>query len=248
MALWKWVAGAGTATMGIIAAPVADSLVKEGKFPDGLGAVLSTLWSWLTTQFSVPLWLALVIFLPIGISLCGLIMTKRQLLKRNESVPMVQELDQEMLRLSRHNQELTSAKAQLEKQLVAFSEIRREQQNENAALETEIAAQKEANADLQQQLATMSQTTKEAEVEVDMPALAFKVVAAIAMFTNKEIKASLASISTSIGVDQVETHASIDVLRERQIVRHTASARGSYYSLTSKGRAYYLEQKSKSAG
>ncbi|WP_134174278.1 hypothetical protein [Pseudomonas helmanticensis] len=67
MASWKWVVGVGTAAVGIIAAPVADSLVKEGKFPDGLGAVFSKLgswislfWEWLNGQTSMPTWLVLI--------------------------------------------------------------------------------------------------------------------------------------------------------------------------------------------
>lgn len=55
MVLWKWIVGGGTTLLGIIAAPVADSLVKEGKLPDGLGAVLSTLWGWITVRVSMPL-------------------------------------------------------------------------------------------------------------------------------------------------------------------------------------------------
>ena len=67
MASWKWVLGACTAVMSVIAAPVGDSLVKEGKFPDGLGAVLSKLWSWISLfwewlngQTSMPTWVALM--------------------------------------------------------------------------------------------------------------------------------------------------------------------------------------------
>ncbi len=86
MALWKWVVGVGTATVGIIAAPIGDSLVKEGKFPDGLGAVFSKLgswllplWGWLSGETSMPTWL----FLVQTIALIGLVVTLVRLILSN---------------------------------------------------------------------------------------------------------------------------------------------------------------------
>ena len=56
MAVRGLVIAGSLALGGFIAAPVVDSLVKEGKFPDGLGAVLSTLWGWLTIEIVTQLW------------------------------------------------------------------------------------------------------------------------------------------------------------------------------------------------
>ncbi|MFW6753971.1 hypothetical protein ACKUG4_25170 [Pseudomonas glycinae] len=88
MALWKWVVGTGTAIVGVIAAPVADSLVKEGKFPDGLGAVLSKLgiwfllfWDWLNGQTNMPTWLVIMQ----TIALIGFVVTLLWLLLKDSA-------------------------------------------------------------------------------------------------------------------------------------------------------------------
>ena len=101
MALWKWAAGVGAATVSIIAAPVADSLIKEGKFPDGLGAVFSKLgswllplWIWLSGETSMPTWLVLVqTILLIGflVPLVWLLLPNTRMSEQPESTPLTPE-------------------------------------------------------------------------------------------------------------------------------------------------------------
>ncbi|MEJ8864283.1 hypothetical protein [Pseudomonas jessenii] len=249
MASWKWVLGVGTAAIGIIAAPVADSLVKDGKFPDGLGAVISTLWGWLSTlltaQVSVPLWTVLLVSLPIGIGLRGLIMTKRQVPQESEPAPIIAQLRQELHGLYDHHAALKATNKQLEAQLVEFATLQESQQSRNAALEVEIVSQRDANADLKQQLAAKPQTPKEGEV--DLPEFASKVLNTIAKFVNVRIEPNLILIGNA-GAGQLETEGAIDILLEHQMVKQINGVRGTTYNLTPKGRAHYLKQRDKEKG
>ncbi len=63
MGFWAWVA-----LVGLIAAPVVESLVNTGALPSGVGAVFSTLgtwfaslWGWLSQEVGTPRWLLVVV-------------------------------------------------------------------------------------------------------------------------------------------------------------------------------------------
>lgn len=249
---WKgWIVAGVLALCSLIAAPVVDSLVKEGKFPDGLGAVLSTLWGWLsglfTAQVSIPLWLALLAFLPIAVSLRGLIMIKKQALELRKPSPIIEKLEKEIQAFSRHNTVLTTNNAQLEYEFAAISGAHHDQQNRNAALERERSALEKKCHDLQQQLAAMSQAPEEVEAEVEIPAFAIKTLNNIVNLTNRGFKPNMVFLNTS-GGSRVEVEGAIDILLERKMLQYTDTAGTTSYKLTPKGRAYYLEQKSKDEG
>jgi hypothetical protein len=221
MVSWKWLAGLGT-PLGIIAAPIADSLIKEGKFPDGLGAVLSKLGSWLTSfwgwffvEEGVPHWLLLVFFL----AACACLFAIWCLIK-NSNEP---------------------AQASIPSHDPGFAPL----SSAHVLLETSYAALKQTNADLQRQLEVMSQAGKEAEVEI--PAFAIKTLNTIVNLTNRGFKPNMIFLNTSLG-SRVEVEGAIDILLERKMLQYTDTAGTTSYSLTPKGRAYYLEQKSKQAG
>jgi hypothetical protein len=58
----------GAAVLTTIAAPIADSLIKEKKWPDSVADVIGTLWSWLT---ALAEWFTQTIILPLWILLAG---------------------------------------------------------------------------------------------------------------------------------------------------------------------------------
>ena len=239
MASWKWVAGVGTAAVGIIAAPVADSLVKEGKFPDGIGAVVNVLWGWVSAHASVPVWAILLVLLLVGMTLRGVIMTKRQAADVDDTMPDVAQLRQNLRGLTEHNAELKAANKQLQEQVATATELRESQRSENAELEAEIARQRDANAALKEQVATTLQLPTTAELE--LPTYASKVLSIIAGFANIRIEPSLLIISSS-GPGQLETEGAIDILLEHQMVRQKDGIGGGTFALTSKGRAHFLKQ------
>ncbi|WP_095111739.1 hypothetical protein [Pseudomonas sp. Irchel 3H7] len=243
MASWKWVAGVGTAAVGIIAAPVADSLVKEGKFPDGLGAVASTLWGWfstaLTAHVSAPLWATILALLLVGISLRGVIMAKRQAPEGGETMPDAAQLKQDLNRLTEQHADLQITNQQLQTQLEAETEMRKSQQSTNAALEVEIVSQRDANSDLKQQLAAKLKTP--ANNEVELPAFASKVLSIIAGLVNHRVTPTLLLISSS-GPGQIKAEGAIDILLEHQMIVPTDGIGGVAFNLTPKGRAYFLKQ------
>lgn len=221
MVSWKWIAGLGTPT-GIIAAPIADSLIKEGKFPDGLGAVLSklgswltSLWGWLFVEESLPRWLFLVFLL----AACACLFAIWCLIKNSDE----------------------PAQASIPSHDPGFVPL----SNDHVLLETSYAALKQTNADLQRQLDVTSQARKEAEVEI--PAFAIKTLNAIVNLTNRGFKPNMIFLNTSLG-SRVEVEGSIDILLERKMLQYIDTAGTTSYSLTPKGRAYYLEQKSKQVG
>jgi hypothetical protein len=243
MASWKWVAGVGTAAVGIIAAPVADSLVKEGKFPDGLGAVATTLWGWfsaaLTAHVSAPLWVTILALLLVGISLRGVIMTKRQGFKGSEAMPNVGQLRQDLDRLTEQHADLQTTNQQLLAQLDAETELRKSQQSTNAALEVEIVSQRDANSDLKQQLAAKLKAP--ANNEVELPAFASDVLSIIAGLVNNRVTPTLLLIS-SAGPGQIKAEGAIDILLEHQMIVPKDGIGGAAFNLTPKGRAYFLKQ------
>ena len=55
-------------------------------------------------------------------------------------------------------------------------------------------------------------------------------------------------LKSTMGCGQVETLAALEVLLENKMVEETASILGSIYKLSANGRAYYLKQKTMSAG
>lgn len=240
MASWKWVAGGATAAVGIIAAPVADSLVKEGKFPDGLGAVVTILWGWLSAHVSVPVWAILLALLLAGMSLRGVIMLQRQTPEGGETMSNVAQLRQDLHRLTEHHAELKATNKQLRVQVATATELQESQRSESAAFEVEIARQRDANAELKEQLATTLQLPT--NVELELPTYASKVLSIIAGYANIGIEPSLLILSTS-GEGQVATEGAIDILLEHQMVRPKDRVGGATFALTSKGRAHFLKQR-----
>lgn len=256
MALWKWVAGLGT-PLGIIAAPIADSLVKEGKFPDGLGAIASTLWSWLSslliTQVSFPLWLALLLVSLLGFGLKALLGAQASTASTSSS--HAAHVEHELQKTSRHRDELKASNAQLMKQLelaqvhaiestAEMSQAQETQQTRNRALQAEIASLKEINTDLKQQITAKLETPK--EVETELPTYALKTLRAIAALMNSRMTPTLTLIG-STGAGEIETVGAIEILLKRQMLKQTGTGRTASYTLTPEGRVYYLELREKEA-
>jgi hypothetical protein len=78
MAVRGWVISGLVTLGGLIGVPVVDSLVKEGKFPEGLGAVLSALWGWLNVEIITPLWVLPVLgmlLILLGVVVAGVFST-----------------------------------------------------------------------------------------------------------------------------------------------------------------------------
>lgn len=63
---WGLVIGGLVALGGLIGAPIADSLVKEGKLPDWMSIKLAGFLGWLSTDVPIPLWSLLLILVCIG--------------------------------------------------------------------------------------------------------------------------------------------------------------------------------------
>lgn len=64
---WGLVIGALVALGGLIGAPIADSLVKEGKLPDWMSIKLAGFVGWLSTDVSIPMWSLVLILVCIGV-------------------------------------------------------------------------------------------------------------------------------------------------------------------------------------
>ncbi len=238
--------GVGAATVGIIAAPVADSLVKEGKFPGGLGAVVSTLWGWFTMQVSFSLWLALLLVALTGLGLRALLRVHAR--KANIPSPLIAKLNRELQTLANDKADLEVSNAQLKLQIAALVNTQETQQSRNAALEVEHRAIEAKYNDVQRELVSLRQAQA---AEADKPIIldfAYRTLLAIVELSDRHAPATLHMLRSAMGCGQVETLAAIEILLENKMIEKTENILGTIYKLSANGRAYYLEQKTMNAG
>lgn len=215
-----WVITGSISLAGLIATPIADSLVKEGKLPAWLALKIEGVLSVLTAPTPWAFWELMLIVLSIG----GIALF---FLHREELV---------VLRQANQIDHLSIELGKYKKRAAMLESSKTELESAKADLEASKAA-------LEQQLLESPQVAD--EVDIQISPLAFNVLNAIAMFTDAKIHPLLSHLEQSIGAGRVATHAAIDTLLLHKLVEEYDTPNDLMYEFTPKGRAFYIERKAK---
>jgi len=216
MASRGWVITGFAGLAGLIATPIADSLVKDGKLPDWLSPKVDGLLSVLSLTTPWALWELMLIVLGIGgIAIYALYRDSRTI-RHQES------------RIASLSSEVDGCK----QRCIALDAANAELKLSNVQFKASIVA-------LDQQIRELPQGAS--EVDTQIPLLAFKVLEAIAMLTNAGVHTLLSRIHMAAGGSRVEIQASIDILIHYELVQGFDTPQEAMYELSSKGRAFYLD-------
>ncbi|VVP63711.1 hypothetical protein PS907_00597 [Pseudomonas fluorescens] len=216
MASRGWVITGILGVGGLILTPMADSLVKEGKLPDWLAPKVDGFLRFFLLTTPWALWELMLIVLFIG----GVAI-------------FVVHRDSRTIALQANR--IASLSSELKHRIQRCALL----ETANADLEASASNLKQSNTALEQQLSALSPAYKDGELS----AVVFDMLAAVAMFADKDIRATLLTISSVMAIGNVEAHAAIDVLMERKFLARGGGVRGEYFQLTPAGRAYYLKHK-----
>jgi len=203
----------------LIGAPIADSLVKEGKLPDWISGKLAGLLEFLSQQVQFTLW-AFTIGMVIA---CGVIVTLcRVAFAASDQDGHIARLKDECEKREQRYLASEEQKVLLMEQLVEKTQ----------ALEAMEALE--------------AQRAIEAPEAIEVSLIGRRVLKIIARCTDMEMRPTLSMISGPLSIGNVEAHAALDVLIEQQLVARSVNTRATTFRLTPKGRAYYVGQKEQS--
>jgi hypothetical protein len=99
------------------------------------------------------------------------------------------------------------------------------------------------NANLKQQVLSKPQPTAPAPAKVQLPAISFSVLKAIAMCNIKDIRPTISMLASMTLIDALEVHVATDILIERDFSRMYHTFDGEVFTLTADGRAYCVANK-----
>lgn len=222
------VIGGAVTVMGAVGLALTSHVVDNGALPVWLSKVVALCIEFALFEVPIPAWFALsAITLMAG----GALFLAYTCLKQiRESDPYTDELKAEYRTLRSHckaleksNSELNSTKTHLISELARLNTFNSDLTGRNSEFESDIAR--------------LTQTQSE------IPALAFKLLATIAEYTDANVRPSLYLLFATLRAGNVEAHAALDILLEQQLLSSTSTGNGNAYAFTPKGRAYYLKHK-----
>ena len=252
---WGKVIGWPLAVAALVGQSFIGYVTENGQLPPWMPEKLGGLASWLSTDVSIPVWSLVLILVcvsavgtlfykfhsraPSGVD--GRLAEATLLLEASHQRNFGLEESNSLLHQQLHEKSKALEALQVTKLAVSdpgFAQL----SSDHVLLETSYAALKETNADLQRQFDELSQARKAGEVEI--PPFAFNTLNTIVNLTNRGFKPNMMLLHTTLG-NRVEVEGAIDVLHENKMLQYMDIAGTTSYSLTPKGRAYYLEKKSK---
>lgn len=229
--LQKRIIGWAIAAMGFVVAGLINYVVEHGELPPWSSGALSWLSSLMLIQTPWAFWELLAILLTPCVVFGVLI-----IYLWNSYSDIVDDFNEQ-------NDILISAKAAKNKLEEEHSELK----VVHAKLLASVELLEVSNSDLVAQNAELKEVAALAiepdhkQVEIDGTCL--NVLKAIAALTERDIRAELDNIESVVRLGRIQTHAALDVLKERGLVDAPGSVRGIRYRLTAQGRVYYLEHK-----
>lgn len=94
------------------------------------------------------------------------------------------------------------------------------------------------NANLKQQV--LSKPQPPVPVKLELPAISFSVLRAIALCNVKDIRPTISMLASMTRIDAMKIHVTTDILIERGLLRMYHTHEGEGFTLTVDGRAYYV--------
>lgn len=217
--LRRKIVGGVLAATGAVALALTNYFVEHGELPAWLSKIVVWFIEFGAFAVPIPVWAVFTGLIIFAMSLIGITYMYERQTRQNFS----------------YTDELETAYRELKSKCGGLEKSR-------AELEASYAALKESNAQLTQEVGAKPQSEEQAE-DV-LPALAFRLLSAIAEYADADINPTLRLLRTTLNVGNVEAQGSIDILVEHKLLGLVITGNGLAYDFTPKGRAFYLNHRS----